>query len=161
MVPGPGLCQNKARTVLVRGEYLMSEFAVHPVPEAWAKDAYIDKRTYDAMYRRSIEEPDQFWAEQAESFLTWEKPWHQVCRYDFRQGEAHWFVGGRLNVTVNCIDRHLETRGDQTAIIWEGDEPTVDKKITYRELYEHVCKLANALRSRGVKKGIEIGRAHV
>ncbi len=131
----------------------MSEFAVHPVPEAWAKNAHIDKQTYEAMYRRSVEEPDQFWAEQAESFLTWEKPWSEVCRYDFNQGEAHWFAGGRLNVTVNCIDRHLETRGDQTAIIWEGDEPTVDKKITYRELHEQVCRLANALRSRGVKKG--------
>lgn len=131
----------------------MSEFAVHAVPEEWAKNAYIDKSTYEAMYQRSIEEPDQFWAEQAEAFLTWERPWNQVCRYDFRRGEAHWFAGGRLNVTVNCIDRHLETRGDQTAIIWEGDEPTVDKKITYRELYEQVCKLANALRSRGVEKG--------
>ena len=131
----------------------MSDFAVHAVPEEWAKNAYIDKSTYEAMYQRSIEEPDQFWAEQAEAFLTWERPWNQVCRYDFRRGEAHWFAGGRLNVTVNCIDRHLETRGDQTAIIWEGDEPTVDKKITYRELYEQVCKLANALRSRGVEKG--------
>ena len=131
----------------------MSEFPVHPVSETWAKNAHIDKKTYEEMYQRSITEPDQFWAEQAELFLTWEKPWNTVCESDFLNGDATWFAGGRLNVTVNCIDRHLEDRGDQTAIIWEGDEPTDDKQITYRELYKHVCKLANALRSRGVKKG--------
>jgi acetyl-CoA synthetase len=131
----------------------MSEFPVHPVPEAWAKNAYIDKKTYREMYRRSIAEPDQFWAEQAELFLTWDQPWHSVSKSDLKKGEASWFAGGKLNVTVNCIDRHLATRGDQVAIIWEGDEPTDDRKITYQELYSHVCTLANALHSRGVKKG--------
>ncbi|RLA52405.1 MAG: acetate--CoA ligase [Gammaproteobacteria bacterium] len=131
----------------------MSEFPVHRVPEAWAKNAHIDKKTYEEMYQRSIAEPDQFWAEQAELFLTWEQPWNTVCESDLSKGEASWFAGGKLNVTVNCIDRHLDTRGEQTAIIWEGDDPTVDRKITYRELYSHVCKLANALHSRGVKKG--------
>ncbi len=131
----------------------MSEFPVHPVPEAWAQNAHIDKNTYDEMYQRSIVNPEQFWAEQAESFLTWEQPWDRVRDYDFKKGEAAWFAGGKLNVTVNCIDRHLPARGDQTAIIWEGDEPTDDKNISYRELYTQVCKLANALRSRGVEKG--------
>ena len=131
----------------------MSEFPVHPVSEAWAKNAHIDKKTYQEMYQRSITEPDQFWAEQAELFLSWEKPWNSVREFDFLKGDASWFAGGKLNVTVNCIDRHLETRGDQTAIIWEGDDPADDKNITYRELYSHVCRLANALRSRGVKKG--------
>lgn len=131
----------------------MSEFPVHPVPEAWAKSAHIDKKTYQEMYQYSIANPDQFWAEQAESFLTWEQPWNTVRNYDFKKGEATWFAGGKLNVAVNCIDRHLSTHGDQTAIIWEGDEPGDDQQISYRELYTQVCKLANGLRSRGVKKG--------
>jgi acetyl-CoA synthetase len=131
----------------------MSEFPVHPVPEAWAKSAHINKKTYQEMYQYSIANPDQFWAEQAESFLTWEQPWNTVRNYDFKKGEATWFAGGKLNVAVNCIDRHLSTHGDQTAIIWEGDEPGDDQHISYRELYTQVCKLANALRSRGVKKG--------
>ncbi len=131
----------------------MSEFPLHRVPQAWASSAYIDKETYQKMYQRSVAEPDAFWAEQAELFLTWERPWDVVSEYDFKRGFASWFAGGKLNVTVNCIDRHLPSRAEQTAIIWEGDEPTDDKKITYRELHGHVCKLANALRSRGVKKG--------
>tara|TARA_R110000787_G_scaffold74331_6_gene165268 strand:+ start:2405 stop:4342 length:1938 start_codon:yes stop_codon:yes gene_type:complete len=131
----------------------MSEFPLHRVPQAWASSAYIDKETYQKMYQRSVAEPDAFWAEQAELFLTWERPWDVVSEYDFKRGFASWFAGGKLNVTVNCIDRHLPSRAEQTAIIWEGDEPTDDKKITYRELHAHVCKLANALRSRGVKKG--------
>lgn len=131
----------------------MSEFPLHPVPQAWASSAYVDKETYQKMYQRSVTEPDAFWAEQAELFLTWERPWDVVSEYDFKRGFASWFTGGKLNVTVNCIDRHLQSRAEQTAIIWEGDEPTDDKKITYRELHDHVCKLANALRSRGVKKG--------
>lgn len=131
----------------------MSEFPLHRVPQAWASSAYVDKETYQKMYQRSVTEPDAFWAEQAELFLTWERPWDVVSEYDFKRGFASWFTGGKLNVTVNCIDRHLQSRAEQTAIIWEGDEPTDDKKITYRELHDHVCKLANALRSRGVKKG--------
>lgn len=131
----------------------MSEFPTHPVPATWAKSAYIDKTRYQQMYHRSVTEPDLFWAEQAKEFLSWEQPWSSVCQYDFHKGEASWFAGGKLNVTVNCIDRHLASRGDQTAIIWEGDEPTDDARITYTELYAHVCRLANALLSRGVQKG--------
>ncbi len=131
----------------------MSEFPVHPVPEALKASAHIDAATYDAMYRRSVEEPDAFWSEMASEFLDWQQPWEQVCSYDFRKGEASWFAGGKLNVSVNCIDRHLESRGDQVALIWEGDDPANDTKITYRELHREVCKLANALRERGIKRG--------
>ena len=131
----------------------MSEFPVHPVPDAWRESAYINKETYQEMYQRSINDSDAFWAEQATEFLDWDKSWDQVCEYNLREAEAAWFIGGKLNVTVNCIDRHLANRGDQTAIIWEGDDPSVDKKITYRELHEQVCKLANVLKAQGIKKG--------
>jgi len=131
----------------------MSQFPTYPVPEAFAASAHINLEQYQAMYRQSVEDPDSFWAEQAKQFLTWEQPWSRVCDYDLRKGEAKWFEGGKLNVTVNCIDRHLAARGDQVAIIWEGDEPSDDKKITYRELHTQVCRLANVLKARGVKKG--------
>ena len=131
----------------------MSEFPVHPVPDAWRESAYINKETYEEMYQRSINDSDAFWAEQATEFLNWDKSWDKVSEFNLREAEAAWFIGGKLNVTVNCIDRHLATRGDQTAIIWEGDDPSVDKKITYRELHEQVCKLANVLKAQGIKKG--------
>ena len=131
----------------------MSEFPVHPVPDAWRDSAYINKETYQEMYQRSINDSDAFWTEQATEFLDWDKNWDQVCEYNLREAQAAWFSGGKLNVTVNCIDRHLATRGDQTAIIWEGDDPSVDKKITYRELHQQVCKLANVLKAQGIKKG--------
>ncbi|MDA9095513.1 acetate--CoA ligase [Porticoccaceae bacterium] len=131
----------------------MSESAVYPVPEQWKENAWINQDRYKAMYQQSIENPDQFWAEQAAEFLQWESPWHTVRDVDFSKGEATWFGGGKLNVAVNCIDRHLAKRADQTAIIWEGDEPTDDKKISYRELHDNVSRLGNVLRDRGVKKG--------
>ena len=131
----------------------MSEFPLHPVPEHWQKTAWIDKDRYREMYLQSIEQPDEFWAEQALNFLTWDRPWQTVSSYDFSAGEASWFAGGKLNVAVNCIDRHLDKRADQTALIWEGDEPTDDKIITYGELHQRVSQLGNVLRDRGVKKG--------
>jgi len=105
------------------------------------------------MYQRSIEDADNFWSEQAEQFLDWKQPWSHVKSFDFHTGEANWFTGGKLNVTVNCIDRHLSQRGEQTAIIWEGDNPNESENISYNQLSEKVNKLANVLRSRGVKKG--------
>ena len=107
------------------------------------------------MYQRSVDDPEGFWGEYAEQFLTWSKPWDQVMDYSFDTSDLHikWFVGGKLNVSYNCLDRHLATRGDQTALIWEGDNPEEDKKISYRELHAEVCKLANVLKSRGVGKG--------
>ena len=130
----------------------MSEFPVHPVPANFA-DAHINADQYRAMYQRSIEDPDGFWSEMADQFLSWDKTWDSVCSYDFVKGEAAWFSGGKLNVSVNCIDRHLPQRADQTALIWEGDDPADSKHITYAELKEQVCRLANVLRARGVNKG--------
>ncbi len=130
----------------------MSDFPVHPVPDNFA-DAHVDAARYAELYRRSLEEPDAFWSEQAEAFLDWMAPWEEVCSYDFHRGEASWFRGGKLNVSQNCIDRHLPARAGQAALIWEGDDPADSKTITYAELKEAVCRLANALKARGVGKG--------
>lgn len=131
----------------------MSEVHLYPVPESFKKNAAIDLARYKSMYEQSVNSPDTFWAEQAKAFLTWQKPWAQVTRSDLKKGEVSWFVDGKLNVSVNCIDRHLPARANQTAIIWEGDDPSEDQFITYQQLHDHVCRLANALRERGVKKG--------
>jgi acetyl-CoA synthetase len=131
----------------------MSEFPVHPVSDQWKKEAWINRERYQEMYQQSIESPHQFWAEQAAEFLQWESPWQTVCDYDFAKGEAAWFGGGTLNVAVNCIDRHLSERADQTALIWEGDDPSDSKHITYLELHDKVSRMGNVLRERGVKKG--------
>ena len=125
----------------------------HKVSDAARADTHVDEATYNRMYKQSIEQPDLFWAEQAERFLTWDKPWSRVQDSNMINGEAAWFIDGKLNVSTNCIDRHLATRADQTAIIWEGDDPSESLNITYRQLHEHVCRLANVLRARGVKKG--------
>lgn len=126
---------------------------IYSVSPAFARQSHIDAATYESLYQKSIDDPDAFWSEQANAFLTWDKPWDKVCDYDFNAGIANWFTGGCLNVSVNCIDRHLPRRADQTAIIWEGDEPGEDLRISYRELSEAVNKLANTLRARGVSKG--------
>ena len=131
----------------------MSDFPTYPVPQQWSDSAWIDEATYKAMYRQSVENPDQFWGDQAEQFLTWDKPWETVCRIDITEGQAAWFEGGKLNVAVNCIDRHLVDKADQTAIIWEGDDPSDDAHISYAQLHEQVSRLGNVLRQRGVKKG--------
>ena len=133
----------------------MSEHKVYPIPAEFATNAHIGEAQYQQMYQRSVEDPDGFWAEQAEQFVTWSRKWGKVLDYSFAADNLYikWFEGGKLNVSYNCLDRHLETRADQTAIIWEGDNPEEDRKITYRELHAEVCKLANVLKSRGVKKG--------
>ena len=131
----------------------MSEVHLYPVPESFKSKAAINLARYKEMYDQSINAPDVFWAEQAKNFLTWQKPWSQVSKSDLKKGEVAWFVDGKLNVSVNCIDRHLPARANQTAIIWEGDDPSDDQFITYQELHDQVCRLANALRERGVKKG--------
>lgn len=129
----------------------MSE--IYPVPLDMKARTLIDEATYDSMYQRSIADPDGFWSDQANAFLLWQKPWQTVSETDMPSGNIRWFDGGQLNVSVNCIDRHLPERAEQTAIIWEGDEPSDDTRISYQELYERVCQLANGLRARGVKKG--------
>ena len=129
----------------------MSE--IYPVPSDMKARTLIDEATYDGMYQRSIADPDGFWSDQANAFLLWQKPWQTVSETDMPSGNIRWFDGGQLNVSVNCIDRHLPERAEQTAIIWEGDEPCDDTRISYQELYERVCQLANGLRARGIKKG--------
>jgi acetyl-CoA synthetase len=131
----------------------MSDPKIYPVNAKIAEHALINREQYQALYQQSITEPEIFWAQQARDFLEWSQPWDSVLEYDYPKGEISWFKGGKLNVSVNCLDRHLEKRGEQVAIIWEGDNPTHDKKITYRELHRDVCKFANVLKAKGVKKG--------
>ncbi|WP_396643625.1 acetate--CoA ligase [Methylomonas sp. 2B] len=131
----------------------MSDQKLYPVIPAIAASAHIDTDRYHEMYRRSIDDPEAFWSEQAEQFLDWERRWDSVLAHDYPRGEIQWFIGGKLNVTVNCLDRHLATRGDQIAIIWEGDDPSHHSTLTYRELHRQVCKFANVMKSQGVGKG--------
>ena len=133
----------------------MSEEKIYPVPAQLAESAVIDAASYEAMYQRSVDDPEGFWAEKAEQFVSWNRKWDTVLDWSYGEDNLHieWFKGATLNVAVNCVDRHLETRGDQTAIIWEGDDPNDDKSITYRELHESVCRLGNAMRARGIGKG--------
>jgi acetyl-CoA synthetase len=131
----------------------MLEISEHPVPEDFKARALLGEADYQRLYEESITDPEGFWSRNAREFLHWEQPWSKVHESDMRQGVARWFIGGKLNVTTNCIDRHLATRGEQVAIIWEGDDPAEDAHISYRELHEHVCRLANVLKARGVKKG--------
>jgi acetyl-CoA synthetase len=131
----------------------MSEGKTYDIPAAFAEHAHMDEAQYQAMYTRSIEDPQGFWAEQAERFLDWDRTWDTVLDWDYHKGHIRWFEGGRLNACYNCVDRHLETRGDQTALIWEGDDPANDAHVTYRELHKQVCRLANVLKSRNVGKG--------
>jgi len=131
---------------------------IYPVPEKMKAKAYIKSREeYDKMYQRSLEDPDGFWAEIAEEYISWNKKWDKVMDYNFdmRKGDIFikFFEGGKLNVSYNCLDRHLETRGDKVAIQWEGNEPGEDNGITYKKLHEEVCKFANVLKSHGIKKG--------
>ncbi len=130
----------------------MSEHHVYPVPESF-KDAHITPERYEQMYRQSIDEPEIFFGNLAQEFLSWDTSWNTVCRYDFPKGEAEWFSGASLNISVNCIDRHLPERANQTALLWEGDDPSESQHITYAELKDEVSQLANALIARGVTKG--------
>ena len=124
-----------------------------PVPDAFAKTALIDQKKYLEMYERSVKDPEGFWREHGRR-IDWIKPYTKIKDSSFQPPvHVRWFHDGTLNASANCIDRHLKTRGDQTAILWEGDDPNESKKITYRELHEHVCRLANAMRAQGIKKG--------
>ncbi len=131
----------------------MFDISTFPIADAVRRAAQLSQEDYHRLYRQSIEQPDTFWAEQAKSFLDWMTPWHTVQHSDINTGAAQWFAGGQLNVSYNCIDRHLMQRADQPAFIWEGDDPTKSSNITYRQLHQNVCRLANVLKSRGVKKG--------
>lgn len=131
----------------------MSDDKVYSINESAKQRTHIDNETYLAMYDASINDPETFWKSQSDAFLQWDTPWTKLQQTDFAQGQAAWFLGGELNVSVNCIDRHLANRANQTAIIWEGDDPSEDAAITYAQLHEHVCRLSNVLKARGVKKG--------
>jgi acetyl-CoA synthetase len=131
----------------------MFDISTFPKADAVRRAAQLSQDDYQRLYRQSIEHPSTFWAEQATRFLDWSAPWDTVQRYNLKTGEASWFAGAKLNVSYNCIDRHLEKRADQVAIIWEGDNPADSTSITYKQLHENVCRLANVLKSRGVKKG--------
>jgi len=127
---------------------------LYDVPPAWQKRAFADKAKYDDMYARSIKDPNGFWAEQAKR-IDWIKPFSKVknTSFDPHNVSIKWFEDGTLNLAYNCVDRHLAKRGDQVAILWEGDDPKDDKKITYKQLHAEVCRFANVLKARGVKKG--------
>jgi acetyl-CoA synthetase len=131
----------------------MSE-KVYPVKADWAKNAWIDETKYQDLYKRSVSDPEGFWGE-AGKRLDWIKPYTRVKNTTFDPGNVSikWFEDGTLNVSANCTDRHLATRGDQVAIIWESDDPNLDQQITYRQLHENVCRFANVLKAHGVKKG--------
>ncbi|HEC12767.1 MAG TPA: acetate--CoA ligase [Acidiferrobacteraceae bacterium] len=131
----------------------MSDEKCYAVPAEVSNRAHIDGQGYRQMYQRSVQDPDEFWAEQAAEFIDWIKPWDEVSDCDFTEAKIRWFDGAKLNVCYNCIDRHLERRGDQTAIIWEGDDPSIDKTLTYRQLHQQVSRFANILKERGVSKG--------
>jgi len=131
----------------------MSENKIYEVPESFARTANLNAEQYRAMYRQSVEDPDAFWADQAQRFLDWQTPWGKVLDWDFSKGHIRWFEGGKLNACYNCIDRHLEKRAEQTALVWEGDDPADDAHISYGELHERVCRLANALKARKVGRG--------
>jgi len=128
---------------------------VYPVPAEFAAQANINAEQYESMYKQSVDDPDTFWGEQADNYLTFYKKWDKVLDWSFKEEDLHieWFKGATLNVSYNCLDRHLETRGEQTAILWEGDDPNESRAVTYRELHADVNRFANALKARGVKKG--------
>ncbi|WP_025996633.1 acetate--CoA ligase [Pseudomonas viridiflava] len=131
----------------------MFDISAFPRADAVRKNAQLSEADYQRLYRQSIDHPEEFWAEQANAFLDWSAPWSQVHQADLATGHATWFKDGKLNVSHNCIDRHLPDRADQIAIIWEGDNPSESAEITYRKLHHHVARLANVLKMRGVKKG--------
>ena len=123
-------------------------------PPAIQAGAIIKSRAeYDRLYRESVDDREGFWKRQAEENLQWMEPFTKVVEDDFVTGKIAWFIGGKLNVTVNCLDRHLATRADKAAFVWEGDTPADNRTVTFREAYEEVCRLANVLKSRGIKKG--------
>ena len=116
----------------------------------------IDAQEYELMYEQSMSQPDEFWADQADQFISWDKKWDKVSDVDFSKGKIAWFEGATLNVSYNCLDRHLPERANQVAIIWEGDDPDSSQSVTYKELHEMVCKFSNGMRDLGVEKGDRI-----
>ena len=126
---------------------------LYTVPKAIAKNTFIDAEAYQCLYQKSVDNPEEFWSEQARELISWFRPWHKTLEWDYYKGLIRWFDGAQLNVCYNCLDRHLDTHGDRTAIIWESDDPNISKTLSYRELHRSVCRFANALKADGVRKG--------
>lgn len=130
----------------------MSQENIYPVPPNF-QQAWMTSEKYQSLYRYSLEKPEAFWGYKAERYISWFRLWDSVYEGDFSKGEVSWFKGAQLNVSVNCIDRHLEKKADQIAILWEGDTPDEQRSFTYQQLHDEVCKLANALKHQGVNRG--------
>ncbi len=125
----------------------------YPILAKTAKNTHLNAEQYHAMYQQSVENPAQFWSEHAKKFIDWSKPWTDVCQGDFKTLDIQWFLNGRLNACYNCVDRHLENRGNEIAIIWEGNDPKESLTLTYSELHQKICQFANVLKAQGIKKG--------
>ena len=131
----------------------MTMSKIYEVEKGLAETSHVNAQEYKRLYEESIENPDLFWSKQADAFIDWEEKWEQVSKTNMKEGQIAWFLGAKLNVAQNCLDRHLKTKSEKTAIIWEGDNPNEQESISYKELHARVCKLANGLRSRGIAKG--------
>ena len=131
----------------------MSEERVYSSPKEILENSNISESEFEALYEESLKNPDEFWSKQADIYLDWDEKWTKVKETNIKKGEIAWFKGGKLNASVNCIDRHLPENGEKIAFIWEGDAPEESKNITYQELHDEVCKFSNVLKARGVKKG--------
>ena len=131
----------------------MNKEKIYNVPKDISEHSNVSESEFQVLYKQSIENPDEFWSSQAESYLDWDKKWEEVKNTNIEKGEIAWFSGGKLNASVNCIDRHLPKDKNKIAFIWEGDDPEESKNITYQDLHDEVCKFSNILKARGVKKG--------
>lgn len=131
----------------------MNGSELFPVPKLASTSALVTREQYHSMYQHSVRDPEDFWAEQATLLIQWRSRWSRVVDWDFHQAHIRWFEGATLNVSENCLDRHLAARGDKAAIIWEGNEPGDSRSLTYRELHREVCRATTLLRSLGIEKG--------
>ena len=131
----------------------MAQEKIYDIPSAIKKSSSITPQGYEDLYKKSIEDPNTFWEEQAKKYLQWDSKWTDISEEDFSMGKISWFKEAKLNTSVNCIDRHLNTKKNDIAIIWESDDPNKSKEITYEELHKSVCRFANALKKRKIKKG--------
>ncbi|MCX7114837.1 MAG: acetate--CoA ligase [Gammaproteobacteria bacterium] len=134
----------------------MTALKKYPTPAAFAKTAHLNEADYHRLYRNSIEHPEAFWVEQGERFVSWFKPWDSVIKGEMNTFDVEWFSGATLNACYNCVDRHLETRADQVALIWEGNEPGHTRTMSYAQLFEVVCRFANVLKAQGIQKGARV-----
>ena len=131
----------------------MNKEKIYKPPQSILENSNISETEFNKLYKQSLENPEEFWADQADLYLDWDEQWTKVKENDIERGQIIWFKDGKLNASVNCIDRHLPENGNKVAFIWEGDDPNDSKKITYQQLHDEVCKFSNVLKIRGVKKG--------